>query len=154
MANPQMVRGSLSELMKELMPKYEVWMRTNHFCWQSEIHTRSRVVFDKMEIELAANNYIMNAGWHTPKGGQIRASLKKENGGIRFSVYNEGEPIAQADKEKIWDCFYQGQEKKTENAEVGLGLYIVKNIVSRHQGLCGMENLPDGVKFWFWLPEA
>ncbi len=153
-ANPQMVRGSLSELMKELMPKYEVWMRTNHFCWQSEIQNGCMAVFDKMEIELAANNYIMNAGWHTPKGGQIRASLKKENGGIRFSVYNEGEPIAQADKEKIWDCFYQGQEKKTENAEVGLGLYIVKNIVSRHQGLCGMENLPDGVKFWLWLPEA
>lgn len=50
-----------------------------------------------------------------------------------------------------WFLHHKGKNAKTFS-NVGLGLYIVQNVVAMQNGKCGVKNLPQGVEFWFTLP--
>ncbi len=49
--------------------------------------------------------------------------------------------------------FYKTDEARTRNEgnNIGLGLYIVKTIISAHKGEVGVRNIDKGVEFWFTL---
>lgn len=109
---------------------------------------------DQKYLERAIRNYIMNASSHGIEGGEIRIGLERRDGSAVFSVFNEGEHIAEADMERIWDSFYRADQARTqtETHRVGLGLYIVKTILQSHQGSYGVRNVENGVEFWFSIP--
>jgi signal transduction histidine kinase len=53
---------------------------------------------------------------------------------------------------KIWDSFYKADKARTRAyGGNGLGLAVVKATILRHQGLYGVDNVEDGVVFWFEL---
>lgn len=104
-------------------------------------------------LRRAVSNFLMNAYRYTPRGGAVRGSVSRNGRYIIFSVYNDGQKIVEKDMDKIWNSFYQGSRAGRENEEgTGLGLYIVKSIVSQHGGVCGAENRENGVEFWFGIP--
>ena len=78
--------------------------------------------------------------------------MKKEEEDLYISVYNEGKQVA--DKEKIWEKFTQLQKQTENESRVGLGLYIVRDIVQAHNGQCGVNNKKDGVEFWIRIPSV
>ena len=67
--------------------------------------------------------------------------------------------IKEDQMEHIWDSFYTTSQKKkpitseNEVRNVGLGLYVVRKIVTKHKGTCGACNEEKGVRFWIQLPE-
>ena len=85
--------------------------------------------------------------------------MKKEKKQICLEIYNDGEQIRENQMEHIWDSFYTTSQKKkpltSENTvrNVGLGLYVVRKIIEKHNGTCGAKNLENGVMFWIRLPE-
>lgn len=106
-------------------------------------------------LRRAMNNFLMNACRYAKEQSCIRVSVTKNGGYIIFSVYNDGPQIEEKDLGKIWDSFYQGSTISSgdRGQGTGLGLYIVKSIVSQHGGVCGVENKENGVEFWFGIPE-
>ena len=104
-------------------------------------------------LRRAVSNFLMNAYRYAPEGSQVRAAVSLNGSYVLFSVYNDGEQIVGKDMDRIWDSFYQGDAIGREHDEgTGLGLYIVKSIVSQHGGACGLENREHGVEFWFGIP--
>ena len=114
---------------------------------------------NRMYLERAVNNYLMNAFQHTEQGKRIRITLKKEKKQIRMEVYNDGAQIKEEQMEHIWDSFYTTSQKKkpvtseNEVRNIGLGLFVVRKIVDKHKGSCGAKNIENGVLFWLQLPE-
>jgi signal transduction histidine kinase len=109
---------------------------------------------DSDYLERAVKNYIINAVSHTPIGGNIIISLHENGGTAVFSVFNEGQRIAEEDADQIWESFYKTDKARVRNNEnhTGLGLYIVKTIVNAHMGAYGLVNHENGVTFWFSVP--
>lgn len=109
---------------------------------------------DKKYIEQAMKNYISNALIHTPRGGKIELSLKKDGKNAVFTVKNEGKNISEEDITHIWGAFYKSDKARTRTPgnNVGLGLYIVKTVLEKHQGEYGVSNTENGVAFYFTLP--
>lgn len=104
-------------------------------------------------IRRAVNNFLMNAYRYTPTGGRVKVSVDQNGRYAILSVYNNGGRVAEKDVVRIWDSFYQGSGIGRQSEEgTGLGLYLVKNIVAQHGGVCGLENQEDGVEFWFGIP--
>jgi len=108
---------------------------------------------DSHYLEQAIKNYVMNAVSHTPTGGHISISLYRQGDKALFSVFNEGDHISQDDMVHIWESFYKTDKSRVrmEESHYGLGLYIVKTIISAHGGEYGMRNTEKGVEFWFSL---
>lgn len=110
------------------------------------------VFADVAQVDKILNNYLSNALSHTPCGGRILLRAERQGEEIRISVYNDGEPIAPEDMERIWESFYRGDSShKRQSDRVGLGLSIVRAAVAMHETRCGVVNKPDGVEFWFTL---
>ncbi len=142
-------RADLSELLEEMALKYDSWLTSKGIVFEADIEKGLMAQIDSYQIEQAVNNYMMNACKHTKKGKKVVLRLYHEEEHCMIEVRNEGNGISEADLDNIWKDYYQrNAEKGSEKMEVGLGLYIVKDIMRQHGGSCGVKNEPDGVTFW------
>lgn len=110
------------------------------------------VCADKFRMEQVLNNLIVNAKKNVIPKGVIKISLLKKGGRLRFSVFNEGTPIPEEKLSKVWEKFYR--DKDAEYTGSGLGLAIVAQILSMQDLEYGVKNLPQGVEFYFFIPQA
>lgn len=159
MSAMEMSRVNVSEMVEYLLLRYDAVFRKNEIKIEQNVEKKCLVYGNRMYLERAANNYLMNAFQHTEQGKCIRVTLKKVKKRIRLEVYNDGELIKEDQIEHIWDSFYTTSQKKTpvtsENnvRNVGLGLFVVRKIVTKHKGTCGVSNQENGVLFWIQIPE-
>lgn len=109
---------------------------------------------DKDKIEQVINNFISNAIKYSPPYTTIQVACVTIGNYAHVSVKDEGMGIRPQDQERLFDRFYrvEGQETKSI-AGFGIGLYICKEIIERHEGKIGVESKPgEGSTFWFDLP--
>ncbi len=106
------------------------------------------------KIEIVLKNYITNAVSHCSGEKKIVASTKEHNGMIEISIFNTGENIAENDLPELWDSFYRADKAhgRSEN-RFGLGLSIVKGIMTAHSCNYGVKNVENGVIFTFEVPK-
>ena len=159
MSSMEMSRVNVSEMIEYLLLRYDAMFRKNEIKVEQEIEKNCFAYGNRMYLERAVNNYLMNAFQHTEQGKRIRITLKKEKKQIRMEVYNDGEQIKEEQMDHIWDIFYTTSQKKKpvtsekEVRNIGLGLFVVRKIVNKHKGSCGVQNMENGVLFWLQLPE-
>ena len=89
------------------------------------------------------NNLIDNAIKFSPQGGEIKISLKKENGKTKFIICDNGPGIPENEAKHIFNKFYQcdGSHKIEGN---GLGLSLVKNILTLSGDEISVRNAEGG----------
>ena len=114
------------------------------------------VIVDADHIRQALTNYLTNARKFSPADRPIKVSLQVRDGQAWVSVQDKGAGIAEAEQERIWERFQQGQRQPGEvGGGLGLGLYITKAIIQQHRGQVGIEShVGEGTTFWFTLPLA
>ncbi len=102
------------------------------------------------KIEIVLKNYITNAVSHCSGEKRIEIRLRERESLYVIGVFNTGEHIAKHDLPEIWDSFYRADKAhgRSEN-RFGLGLSIVKGIMTNHSRKCGVENVKNGVEFTF-----
>lgn len=97
-------------------------------------------------------NLIDNAVKFSPQNGQIRIRLKQLDGSVTFSIWDNGLPIPEADIDRIFNKFYQGDNSHASEGN-GLGLALVRKIVAAEQGTINVSSSEDaGTEFVVALP--
>ncbi len=100
-------------------------------------------------------NYVSNAISHAENEKLITVSAEDIGDVYRVHVFNTGKNIADDDLGKIWISFYRADKARSrENGRFGLGLSIVTSIQTAHNQPYGVENLVNGVDFWFDIAKA
>lgn len=90
---------------------------------------------DKDLLHQAIYNLVDNAVKFTKAGGRIDFDLKNENKKTVLTVTNTGSGIPQKDLPFIFERFYKVDKSRSASKNsTGLGLYIVKTIVTAHGG--------------------
>lgn len=150
----QMEQVDVSKEAEQVAETFEAAFKKKQFQVELELQNGCLINGNAENIRRAMSNFLMNAWRYAPEYSKIRIAVQKEKGDAVFTVYNEGTPITEAEQDKIWDSFYQGSISDQENQQegTGLGLYIVKSIISQHDGSCSVENKEKGVEFAFRIP--
>ena len=92
-------------------------------------------------------NLIDNAVKFSPPNGQIRIRLKQLAGSVTFSIWDNGLPIPEADIDRIFNKFYQGDNSHASEGN-GLGLALVRKIVAAAHGTINVTSSEDaGTEF-------
>lgn len=106
-------------------------------------------------LSFALYNLLTNAVKYSPKGTTVRLSATEEDGFIVISVRDQGYGIAASDRERIFDRFYRSKrDEKGPEAGTGIGLALVREIVTQHGGRITVESMPDaGSCFTMELPK-
>lgn len=93
-------------------------------------------------------NILINALQAMPNGGRIHVSAGATEAYVTVVFEDEGEGIGNDQLAKIWDPFFTTKDQGT-----GLGLGIVKNIVTSHNGHIEISNrISGGVRVTVKLP--
>lgn len=103
---------------------------------------------DRFILRIAINNLVENAFKYSDYQ-PIDVSLKKEGNKLLVRVADQGNGVAKEDQEKIFKRFYRAQNEEVRNTKgTGLGLFIVKQVIEKHQGKVHVEpNVPKGSVF-------
>lgn len=113
-----------------------------------------KVEMDEDRIVQVLVNLLSNALKFSPEGETISLQAVKIPGFIEFSVNDRGPGIPEAEKELVFERFFQGKNSG-KGSGFGLGLAICREIVSAHNGTIGVRKNGDrGASFWFRLPNV
>ncbi len=102
---------------------------------------------DRVMIEQALLNLVLNAVESMPDGGELTVSSKAQNGYAFVSIGDTGAGIPEDIKDKIFDPFFT-----TKGDGTGLGLSIVYNIASLHNGEISFKSNGKGTTFTLKVP--
>ena len=145
-----MERFDINELVKSVVSANELRATQKNLSITYDILDTPLYVWADEEV---VTNYLSNAINHCCNENIIKikvGQIDKDN--VRVSVFNTGNNIPEADIEHIWEKFYKVDKARTrEYGGNGIGLSIVKAIVESMGKTCGVNNLSDGVEFWFDL---
>jgi signal transduction histidine kinase len=100
---------------------------------------------DKELLTQLAFNLLDNAILHTPKGTQIKVSLRSSGTQTEFIVADDGPGITEAYRQRVFQRFYRLEQSRTTPGN-GLGLSIVAAIVDLHGGTIALSENNPGLK--------
>ena len=114
------------------------------------------VMADCDRITQVLLNLLDNARRHTPSGGTIRVGATPQGDCLRIWVRDTGIGIDPTDLPHIFERFYRADRSRTTSTGgSGLGLSIVKAIITAHGGNIWAESaLGQGTCITFTLPIA
>ncbi|WP_291632591.1 HAMP domain-containing sensor histidine kinase [Clostridium sp.] len=112
------------------------------------------VAGDRDRLVQVITNLLDNSIKYVDAGGKIKISSKIKGKKVFISVFNDGPKIAEEDLLHIWDRFYKADKARTAKDSTGLGLSIVRNIITQLQEDIWVENKDNGVYFTFTLTKV
>ena len=95
-------------------------------------------------------NLMKNACEHTAPDGVISVRLERTEAAFFCTVEDNGGGVAPEELPKLFQRFYRAEHQSRNGA--GIGLAIVREIISRHHGTIVAENGPHGLKMSITMP--
>jgi K+-sensing histidine kinase KdpD len=109
--------------------------------------------FDPDRTAQVVSNLVANAIHHSPESSAVRIGVRGEKDELVLEVHNEGAPIPAEVMPRLFEAFQPGVKESGPNAGLGLGLYIVQQIVDGQGGSIEVRSEEgDGTTFTVRLP--
>ncbi len=125
--------------------------------FECELHlkcTACRVSADPAAIQDALINLVSNAIKYSDQEKRIDVEVKRDNYGACVSVRDYGPGISSDDMPHLFEPFYRSPNEHTQRqGGVGLGLSLIRHIMTGHNGAVEVESVPGrGSSFSLILP--
>lgn len=117
---------------------------------ESSISLPLLVWCDRDRIAQVVSNLLANALSHGASNSPVRLDVSTTDGTITLAVANEGEPIPEEIRERLFQPFFRAQ---TGSQGLGLGLYISSEIVRSHGGTLEVASDEKETQFYFSIPQ-
>ena len=145
-------RFNIVELINGVIESSKILSQANNVSVRFAEKEDLSVLADHFKTEQVIRNYLDNAINHATTGSTIDVKVRRMRNKAQISVFNLGDTIPQEDMQHIWEQFYKVDKAHTrEYGGSGLGLSIVKAIMTSFQQQFGVKNYENGVEFWFEL---
>ena len=148
-------RMDVGTLVRDVVQRYHDVARSKPVSLTARITTKvAQIEGDHERLAQVLGNLLSNSIKFAPPGGVVDVEVFAPAGiasVVGVSVYNDGEPIPEEERERIFDPF------ETSGRRVGgsgLGLGISRAIVEAHGGRIWVEAGAAGTKFVFTLQTA
>jgi len=111
------------------------------------------VIADSSKIEQVLINFLINAIKYSPGQNKIVVQVTTKTGRAVVSVRDLGMGIPAQHLQNIFNRYYRVNNSQHVIAGLGIGLYISKEIIDRHDGTIWVESEEGkGSTFYFALP--
>ncbi|MEC5342910.1 Cu(+)/Ag(+) sensor histidine kinase [Brenneria populi] len=108
---------------------------------------------DPLMMRRVINNLLSNAIRYTPQGQSVTVHIGERQEWVELTVENPGHPILKEHLSRLFDRFYRIDPSRQRRGEgSGIGLAIVKSIMTAHQGKIRVESDSVSTRFIISLP--
>lgn len=142
----------LSELVEMVAETEAEQAEARNITVQTELEPGVMVQGDETLLMRLLINLTENAIRYGRPGGQVKLTLRRQDGEAVGTVEDDGIGIAPEDLDKIWQRFWQADPARSGGG-AGLGLSMVRWIAGAHGGRVTVQSEPGkGSVFTFFLP--
>lgn len=107
--------------------------------------------WDEMRLVQMLGNLLQNALHHSPKDSPVELRMRGSPDGVGLKLLYQAPPLPEAERELVFEPFLRG--KKAGGGELGLGLYVARQVAEAHGGRLSLEpSTSGGTCFTVWLP--
>ncbi|MCZ6539277.1 MAG: ATP-binding protein [Chloroflexi bacterium] len=148
------VKFDLGEMVLELVESLGPLVANKEQQISADVTEGVQLTADKERLTQVVSNLVENAVKYSPVGADISIETSLVDGEAEIVVTDNGFGISKEDQDRIFETFFRSRTK--ENWEVpgtGLGLSLVKRIVTMHGGIVSLDSeLGVGTSFTILLP--
>ena len=141
-----------ASLLRELELRFRSLLEQKGQKLQCSVQTSRRVRADPQRLLQILSNLVTNAHKYAPAESRIEIAVAEGAQGVDFCVRDYGKGIPEALLEKVFEEFFQVQEKGVLSKGTGLGLAITRELVEAQGGKISLRNARPGLLAEFWLP--
>lgn len=148
----QVIKGDVIQLLKVLASSFESMAERKQIHYHIHLPEHTTITFfDKDKLEKIVTNLLVNAFKYTPEQGTVSFNAEIDETKLRLFIDDSGPGISKKELNKIFDRFYQVEG--TEDKGSGIGLALVKELVSLNRGQISVSSEPGkGTRFKVSLP--
>ena len=141
-------RFNFSEMVEKIAGRLQIHSCTSQII-KLDVDQDIYIEGDKFSLSSMVTNLLENAIKYSPPCEQVFLTLKLAGQSILLSVADSGIGIPDEEKKRIFSKFYRvGSENTRKTKGTGLGLYIVKTVVDKHQAqIRVLDKKPTGTIF-------
>lgn len=99
--------------------------------------------WDAGRMQQVLSNLLSNAVSYGTSTKPIKVDLIEDVDRVVLQVNNQGKLISDETMQNLFQPFWRGARKRSNSSGLGLGLYIVKQIVEAHGGKINVESTPE-----------
>ncbi|MDR9946789.1 Cu(+)/Ag(+) sensor histidine kinase [Enterobacter sichuanensis] len=149
---PDRVLFDLGAEVRKVFEFFEAWAEERHITLTFH-GVPCLIEGDPQMFRRAINNLLSNALRYTPTGKTVTVSISKRGNDVELITENPGTPIPQVHLSKLFDRFYRVDPSRQRKGEgSGIGLAIVKSIVTAHHGKVRVESDAVSTRFILTVP--
>jgi PAS domain S-box-containing protein len=130
-------RVNVSDMVNEVLDRHKELLQSYSCNLSVENNENISVIWDKTRMEQVITNLINNAVKYAP--GKIEVAVHEDINSVKISVKDYGRGIPNDKIHRICDRFERGNSPESVSG-LGLGLYIVKQIIEGHHGKIEIES--------------
>ncbi|KZL93111.1 sensor histidine kinase [Clostridium magnum] len=146
----------INEIIRICVIKFETKIKEKKLKVDVLMHEdRLYVAADRDRLTQVVTNLIDNAIKYGAEEGNVRICTRSKGDKALISVFNDGPCIPKEDLKHIWNRFYKADKSRTSKMSTGLGLSIVRSILTQLGEDIWIENKENqGVTFTFTLKKV
>jgi signal transduction histidine kinase len=142
----------LFAILSEVLDRIKL-MHTTHTFVLEPAEAPAPVLVDQDRMDQVFENLLGNAVKYSPSGGSVVIRLATEGNDAHVSITDQGIGIAPDELKNVFNLFYRSPDPRAGHVGgLGLGLYISREIVTRHGGRMWAESTGPGSTFHVVLP--
>ncbi len=142
---------SLDPLVQEIVENVQATVETHQLLLENPANVS--IFGDRNRIGQVLTNLLTNAIKYSPASESVIVRVESSGNEALVSVQDYGIGIGEDQQQKIFDRFYQVNNKDVLPSGLGIGLYFAHQIVKRHGGRIWVESHEgEGSIFRFTLP--
>jgi len=144
--------GDLVVLCREVIDEFRVTHPSRELRFEPDAPCEG--AWDSGRMRQVVSNLLSNALRHARQGTPVWVRTRVLHGEVELSVSNEGEPIPASLLPVLFEPFRRGLEQFRPSGSLGLGLYIVRQVVEGHAGRVEVATGQAGTTFTVRVPVA
>lgn len=143
----------LNKLISEAIGTFQYIQSTHEIVHEGKI--KKQISIDKERINEVIINLLTNAIKYSPDADKVVVTLSEDEKKVTLSIQDFGLGIRQDEKDKVFERFFRVKAKQENHIKgLGLGLYLVMQIIKSHKGKLWVESVErEGSTFFFSLPK-
>jgi CheY-like chemotaxis protein/two-component sensor histidine kinase len=153
--NLQIAKHNISEHLNNVVSSFTSLIENKQIKCELQINTdEAEFWYDKLIMDKILLNLITNAIKYTPKGGFISISLTHCNNTCVLEVVDNGIGIPEHQQRYVFNRYFRASNAINScETGSGVGLLLVKNLVSLHHGEISFKSIPNqGTSFKVSFP--
>ena len=137
------VLGDLEKLVEKVIDDLNMNIRKKEIAltFKKQKQPLPKIAFDSDKLDIAVKNVIDNAIKYTRPNGNVAIELQAGKNSLLLTIKDDGIGIPKKDQKFIFVKFFRAENAiKFQTEGSGLGLYIAKSIMDKHNSIITFES--------------